>query len=89
VGIAIETYTSAIVDLGAAIGLQLLAQTKEIEEKVDKLSEQVKHMSFTLDNRLTGPIAFVHIVNLRRSRRESERGTVRFLALLFIRSRQG
>jgi hypothetical protein len=53
--VAIETYTSTIVDLGAVIGLQLFKQGKHIEEKIDNLSTQFFQ---NVDNRFIGFHAF-------------------------------
>ena len=37
----IERYTSAIVDLGCSLGIQLISQTKNIQMSVDELSSQL------------------------------------------------
>lgn len=58
INVAIETYTSTIVDLGAMIGLQLFRQGKHIEEKIDNLSTQFQQFFRNVDHRFIGFHAF-------------------------------
>lgn len=54
INVAVETYTSTIVDLGASIGIQLFIQGKKIEEKIDNLSSQFQQLFMSGDNRFSG-----------------------------------
>jgi tetratricopeptide (TPR) repeat protein len=44
---AIDAYTSSIVDLGAALGLRLLEETKEIQKSISHMSNQIRKMSMS------------------------------------------
>jgi hypothetical protein len=54
IDVAIETYTSTIVDLGAMIGLQLFRHGKHIEEKIDNISTHFQQFFRNVDNRCIG-----------------------------------
>jgi hypothetical protein len=59
VNVAIGAYTSAIVDLGAAIGMELLMQSRKIDEKIDKLSNRFEDLSLFLESRFTGSTKYL------------------------------
>jgi hypothetical protein len=65
ISVAVETYTSTIVDLGASIGIQLFKQGKKIEEKIDNLSTQFEQFFMSVDNRFSGnfPVIFEKLMS--------------------------
>jgi hypothetical protein len=58
---AVEAYTSSIVILGAATGIELLLFNKKLEVQVDDFARQLGEFSATLRTCYTGtrlPVAF-------------------------------
>ena len=50
VNICIDAYTSAVVDLGSAIGIKLVSSTREIKTSVDDLSGRLETFISTFEN---------------------------------------
>jgi hypothetical protein len=65
ISVAVETYTSTIVDLGASIGIQLFLQGKKIEDKIDNLSSQIQQLFISVGNQFSGnfPVIFERLMS--------------------------
>lgn len=66
--VAIESYTSAIVDLGAAIGIELFLQGKKIEEKIDRLTTKFGEFSLSVETHFSRNIRGYFDSNVRHGR---------------------